>query len=138
MPRNVSTQDLAAPATASTFEVFRFVVASEWRLGSTRFAVAACEGGVDFLDGAGRALGRRLGLRLPELRETLVRELGARRGWLRNVRPLSVVVPWRLGGELVALRLTENAARTELGVEFLVPRDGASQPEPAGPPRFSI
>jgi hypothetical protein len=119
-------------------QAFRFVLASQWKLGEARFTVAETNGRTEFLGADGRALGGAFAFTLAEVRAALVADFGVRRGWLRTQRPLDDVAATRLQGALVALRLEEDAARGTLRVEFLVPRDDAPAPATQGSGRFSL
>ena len=119
-------------------ECFRFVVASQWKLGEARFSAVEIGGRTEFRSACGRPLGHSFAFTLNEVRASLVADFGVRRGWLRTQRPLDEVVDTHLEGEQVALRLQEDASRRTLSVEFLVPRDDTRAPEPRGTGRFSI
>jgi len=119
-------------------QAFRFVLASQWKLGEARFTVAEIGGRCEFLGANGRPLGHSFAFTLAEVRAALVADFGVRRAWLRTQRPLDDVAATRLEGALVALRLEEDGTRGALRVEFLVPRDDTRAPEPIGPGRFSI
>jgi hypothetical protein len=120
------------------WDVFRLVAAGQWRLGEARFSAVERDGQVDFTGADGRSLGRPFGFTLAQLREELVRELPLRRGWLRVQRPLAAVVEFDLDGTRVAVRLAEDAARTGISVEFLVPRDETGCAAGVGPGHFSL
>lgn len=120
------------------WDVFRLVAAGQWRLGEARIGAVERDGQVEFTGSDGRSLGRPFGFSLAQLRDELVRELPLRRGWLRSRLPLQAVVECDLDGTRVALRLAEDAARTRLSVEFLVPRDETWVEPASGPGHFSI
>lgn len=120
------------------WDVFRLVAAGQWRLGEARFGAVERDGQVDFTGADGRSLGRPFGFTLAQLREELVLRLPLRRGWLRAQRPLAAVVECDLDGTRVAVRLAEDATRTGLTVEFLVPRDETGCAAGVGPGHFSL
>jgi hypothetical protein len=119
-------------------ECFRFIVASQWKLGEARFSVVEVGGRTEFRAACGRPMGHSFAFSLNEVRAALVADFGVRRGWLRTQRPLDEVIDTSLEGERVALRLHEDPSRRTLGVEFLVPRDDTRAPEPRGTGRFSL
>ena len=119
-------------------EAFRFIVASQWKLGEARFTAVEVGGRTEFRSACGRPLGHSFAFSLNEVRASLVADFGVRRAWLRTERPLDEVVDTHLEGELVAIRLQEDASRRTLGVEFLVARDDTRAPEPRGTGRFSL
>jgi len=120
------------------YDVFRLVAAGQWRLGESRFTAAEVEGRVEFLGADGRSLGRAFDFTLVQLRAELASELPLRRGWLRARRPLEALVECNLDGACVAVRLREDALRTRLLVEFLVPRDDTCGGPACGPGHFSV
>ena len=119
-------------------ETFRFILASQWKLGEARFSAVEVGGRTEFRSECGRPLGHSFAFSMNEVRTSLVADFGLRRGWLRTQRPLAEVVDTPLEGGVVALRLQEDASRRTLSVEFLVARDETRAPEPRGTGRFLI